>query len=100
MEEYKRLFENNVKIWLYNGDWDDVVPYRDTQINLDKLGVKKIGKWKPWYYTKHHAGFYQEYEKLTVITVKGASHMVPSTRPAQAYQLFYNFINNLPVDHS
>lgn len=30
---------------------------------------------------EHHAGFYQAYEKLTLITVKAASHMVPQTKP-------------------
>lgn len=75
-----------------------MVPYLDTEKNLDKLKAEKKGNWEPWYYQSHHAGFYQEYEKLTVITVKGASHMVPATKPGQAYQLFYNFIHNLPVN--
>lgn len=87
-----------MKIWLYNGDWDDVVPYRDTEKNLNKLKASRTGEWTAWYYGEHHAGFYQEYKEVTVITVKGASHMVPSTKPAQAYQLFYNFINNRPVN--
>ena len=31
MEEYRQIFLNKqVKVWLFNGDWDDVVPYPDT----------------------------------------------------------------------
>lgn len=99
MEEYKRIFLNRaVKVWLFNGDWDDVVPFRDTEKNLAELKIGKVGEWEPWFFGAHHAGFYQEYEKLTVITVKAASHMVPQAKPMPAYQLFYNFIKNRPVN--
>jgi serine carboxypeptidase-like clade 2 len=65
-----------VKIWLYNGDWDDVVPFPDTLKNLDKMNIKPIGPYKPWFVHEDHAGFYQAYSGLTLITVKGAGHMV------------------------
>lgn len=29
--QYIQIFLNKaIKVWLFNGDWDDVVPYRDT----------------------------------------------------------------------
>jgi serine carboxypeptidase-like clade 1 len=47
-----------------------------------------------------HAGFYQMYDNsFTVITVKGASHMVPQAKPKASFQLFYNFINNKGVNN-
>ena len=99
MKEYAQIFLNKaIKVWLFNGDWDDVVPYRDTENNLEVLKIPKTGEWDPWYVGEHHAGFYQVYEKLTVITVKGASHMVPQTKPKQAYQMFYNFVKNRPIN--
>jgi hypothetical protein len=31
MQQYNDIFLNKgVKVWMYNGDWDDVVPYPDT----------------------------------------------------------------------
>lgn len=31
MDQYTKIFLNPVvKVWMYNGDWDDVVPYPDT----------------------------------------------------------------------
>jgi hypothetical protein len=31
MQQYASIFLNKaVKVWLFNGDWDDVVPYPDT----------------------------------------------------------------------
>lgn len=32
-----------IKVWLFNGDWDDVVPYPDTLKNLAKLRQDKAG---------------------------------------------------------
>lgn len=99
MKEYGQILLNKaIKVWLFNGDWDDVVPYRDTENNLEILKIAKNGQWDPWYVGQHHAGFYQVYEKLTLITVKGASHMVPQTKPMQSYQMFYNFIKNRPIN--
>ena len=62
MEQYRQIFLNRaVRVWLYNGDWDDVVPYRDTEKNLKALKIGKVGEWESWYVGVHHAGFYQEY---------------------------------------
>lgn len=100
MKQYEEIFLNRaIKVWMFNGDWDDVVPYRDSEKNLHKLRRTKKGEWEAWYYgeDKHHAGFYQEYDSLTLLTVKGAGHMVPQTKPKYAYQMFHNFINNQPL---
>jgi len=83
---------------MFNGDWDDVVPYPDTEKNLELLKRKKTGELEPWFIGEHHAGFYQVYDSLNVITVKGASHMVPQTKPEASYQMFYNFIHDRPIN--
>jgi hypothetical protein len=90
-----------VKVWLFSGDFDDVVPFTDTEKNVDEiLRWKPVGEWTPWNIGDHHAGFYQTYSKdFHKITVKGASHMVPQTKPKASYQLFYNFVNNKPVNN-
>lgn len=36
---------------------------------------------------------------MTVITVKGAGHMVPEDQPKSVFQLFYNFVNNKGVNN-
>ena len=46
MEQYSTIFLNKaVKVWLYNGDWDDVVPFPDTEKNLNILRRRKTGNW-------------------------------------------------------
>lgn len=54
------------------------MPFTDTEKNVDKFNRNKAGDWSSWNVGDQHAGFYQVYDKgLTVITVKGAGHMVP-----------------------
>jgi hypothetical protein len=49
MNQYATIFLNKaVRVWLFNGDWDDVVPYRDTEKNLETLKIAKTGEWDPW----------------------------------------------------
>jgi pimeloyl-ACP methyl ester carboxylesterase len=94
--EYQNILNNGaVKVWLFSGDFDDVVPFTDTEKNLQILNRQKAGGWSSWSVGDQHGGFYQVYgSNLTAITVKGAGHMVPQTQPKAVYQLFYNFINN------
>jgi carboxypeptidase C (cathepsin A) len=39
------------------------------------------------------AGYYEEYDGLTFLTVKGAGHMVPQDRPVHALDMLSTFIN-------
>ncbi len=99
MEEFRQIFLNRgVKVWLYSGDWDDVAPYPDTVYNLNLLGRRKQGHQEPWFFGENHAGFYQLYDSLTLITVKGSGHLVPVSKPAASYQMFFNFINDRPIN--
>ena len=45
MAEYRQIFLNSgVKVWLFSGDWDGVVPYPDTLYNINLLKRKKAGQ--------------------------------------------------------
>jgi hypothetical protein len=60
LRQYAEILLNRaVKVWLYSGDWDDVVPFGDTAKNVQSLGIKQEGDWKPWFVENEHAGFYQ-----------------------------------------
>ena len=81
MSEYRTILLNGkVRIWLYNGDADSVVPFTDTLRNLPGIGAYPQDTWTPWFVGEDHAGFYQYYSKMTVITVKAAGHMVPQDK--------------------
>ena len=97
--EYKRILSNKrVRVWLYSGDSDDVVPFTDTLKNIPKINGIPTGEWTSWMVGENHAGFYEHYNGFMVATVKGAGHMVPQNKPAAAYQMFYNFIHKRSIN--
>nr|GLL48276.1 hypothetical protein CICLE_v10003343mg [Ipomoea trifida] len=88
------LMGSGIRIWLYSGDTDSVVPITDTRLALYKLGVTVKTPWYPWYLPGEEVGGYvEEYESITLVTVRGAGHFVPSYQPARALVLFSSFIN-------
>lgn len=90
MNEYRYLLDRLDKyhVILYNGDWDDVVPHLDTTRNLEKLNLKPTDIYKPFFANNQHAGWSQIYGGLLFFRMKGASHQVPQSKRAEAYELF------------
>jgi|JI61114C2RNA_FD_contig_91_452036_length_1239_multi_2_in_0_out_0_2 hypothetical protein len=93
MEAYRNLINRGqIKIYLFNGDWDDVVPFRDTVKNLALLDLQPRGDYQPWKIDGQHAGFIREYPGLLFWIVKGAGHEVPQYQRQRAFQLFKDFL--------
>lgn len=93
MEQYRELLNSGaIKIWLFSGDWDDVVPFRDTVKNLEKLDLKPQSPYHVWKIDGQHAGFYREYPGLMFYIVKGAGHEVPQYQRQRAYEMFRAFL--------
>jgi serine carboxypeptidase-like clade 2 len=76
---------------LYNGDWDDVVPFRDTIKNLQLLDLPPKSDYIPWKIDRQHVGF-REYSGLMFYIVKGTGHEVPQYQRQRAYELFKSFL--------
>ena len=83
------LLQKGVKIYLFTGDWDDVVPFTDTYRNLNLMGLRLQGGIAPWLIGDQHAGFIRTYSYgLTVYQVKGAGHEVPLYQRERAFRMF------------
>jgi serine carboxypeptidase-like clade 2 len=91
---------DRVRILIYSGDFDDQVPLTDTKKNLEgPLRLQPVGEYNPWFHDDQHAGFVQLYhENLTLVTVKGAGHMVPQDRRGPSEQMFVNFMRDRPMN--
>nr|CAD1829726.1 unnamed protein product [Ananas comosus var. bracteatus] len=76
---YSKLIKGGLRIWVYSGDADGRVPVIGTRYCMDALGLPVKTHWQPWYHNKQVAGRFVEYEGLTMVTVRGAGHLVPST---------------------
>ncbi|KAJ3692924.1 hypothetical protein LUZ60_012019 [Juncus effusus] len=59
----QKIMGKGLRVWLYSGDIDSVV-----------------------------GGYVEEYEGLTLATVRGSGHMVPSNQPHRALDLITNFL--------
>ncbi|XP_038988960.1 serine carboxypeptidase II-1-like [Phoenix dactylifera] len=94
---YRELIAAGLRIWVFSGDTDSVVPVTATRYSIDALNLSTVISWYPWYDNGKVGGWTQVYEGLTFVTVRGAGHEVPLHRPRQALVLFKHFLQNRPM---
>ncbi|KAJ9684572.1 hypothetical protein PVL29_016845 [Vitis rotundifolia] len=94
---YQELIAAGLRIWVFSGDTDSVVPITATRYSIDALKLPTITNWYAWYDNHKVGGWSQVYKGLTLVTVTGAGHEVPLHRPRQAYILFRSFLENKPM---
>ena len=64
MIEYSRIIsDTTIRVFMYAGDWDDIVPYTNTINNIERLGMRQNGPIVHWINTKtqQHIGFKRLY---------------------------------------
>jgi len=93
---YPYLMSFHIKILIFSGDCDAAVPFTGTREWIQSLNLTTKTPFQPWYYAADNqvAGFIQEFNGLTYVTMKGAGHMVPQDKPGPAHQMIYDFINS------
>ncbi|KAJ4890713.1 Serine carboxypeptidase-like 22 [Raphanus sativus] len=89
---YKELMEAGLRIWVYSGDTDSVIPVTATRFSLSKLNLPVKTRWYPWYSGNQVGGRTEVYEGLTFVTVRGAGHEVPLFKPQSALILLKYFL--------
>ncbi|KAF7090427.1 hypothetical protein CFC21_093179 [Triticum aestivum] len=94
---YHELIAAGIKIWVFSGDTDAVVPVTATRYSISALKLPTLMNWYPWYDHGKVGGWSQVYKGLTLVTVAGAGHEVPLHRPRQALILFRHFLKDTPM---
>ncbi|RLM98959.1 hypothetical protein C2845_PM06G26250 [Panicum miliaceum] len=89
---YQELIAAGLRIWVFSGDTDAVIPLTSTRYSIDALGLSTTTSWYPWYDNKQVGGWSQVYKGLTLVTIRGAGHEVPLHRPRQGFILFQHFL--------
>lgn len=90
---YTKLIKGGLKIWVYSGDADGRVPVIGTRYCVEALGLSIKSPWRSWYHDHQVGGRMVEYEEgLTLLTVRGAGHLVPLNKPSEALALFHSFL--------
>ncbi|KAF5179146.1 Serine carboxypeptidase-like [Thalictrum thalictroides] len=97
---YKEMIASGLRIWVFSGDVDSVVPVTATRFALAQLKLPTKVPWYPWYVKKQVGGWTEVYEGLTFATVRGAGHEVPLFKPRVALQLFKSFLRGKTLPKS
>jgi carboxypeptidase C (cathepsin A) len=100
---YKELLQNNVRVLIYSGDDDSVVPFPGSEYwTRNLMGLNPLNEWQQWTYTNPEGtqvgGFVTTYPgNFAFTTVRAAGHMVPQTQRRAALAMFKSFISNQPL---
>lgn len=97
---YKELIAAGLRIWVFSGDTDSVVPVTATRFSISHLNLSVKIPWYPWYSRRQVGGWTEVYEGLTFATIRGAGHEVPLFQPKRAFQLFQSFLSGNPLPKS
>uniref|UniRef100_A0A0D9VM43 Carboxypeptidase n=1 Tax=Leersia perrieri TaxID=77586 RepID=A0A0D9VM43_9ORYZ len=97
---YRLLMKAGLRIWVFSGDTDSVVPVTATRFALSHLGLKTKIRWYPWYSAGQVGGWSEVYEGLTFASVRGAGHEVPLFQPRRAFRMFQSFLKGEPLPKS
>ncbi|KZV39849.1 serine carboxypeptidase [Dorcoceras hygrometricum] len=109
LKVYSELLHSGLRIWIFSGDTDAVIPVASTRYSIDSLKLPTVSQWRAWYddgqkgFVKvdldyslsvlQVGGWTQEYKGLTFVTVRGAGHEVPLHKPKLALTLFKSFLS-------
>ncbi|XP_062178132.1 serine carboxypeptidase-like 33 isoform X2 [Alnus glutinosa] len=94
---YSKLIKGGLKIWVYSGDTDGRVPVIGSRYCIEALGLSLKSPWRSWYHHSQVGGRIVEYEGVTLVTVKGAGHLVPLNKPSEALSLIHSFLSGQPL---
>lgn len=92
---HRDLISRGLRGLIFSGDHDMAVPHTGSEAWTawlgSELGVER--KWAPWLTADHQvAGYAVHYRGLVYATVRGAGHMVPQTKPAEALAMLERFL--------
>lgn len=94
---YKRLINSGIRILIFNGDTDAVVPFLANFSWIEFLELKILEDWKQWRAYEDNenvSGYIIKYDGLTFTTVRGAGHEVSRYKPKEAFYMLTKFIND------
>ena len=90
------LVKEGIKILIYNGDTDAIVPFNGNQAWIKNLKLEIEKPWRQWRAFNDEdnvSGYIINYKGLTFCTIKGTGHMAPQWKPKESYYMFSKFIN-------
>lgn len=93
LDVYRELISSGLRIWMFSGDTDAIIPVTATRYSIDALKLPTLRPWHAWYDDGQVGGWTQEYVGLTFVSVRGAGHEVPLHKPKLALALIKAFLS-------
>ncbi|KAL5706189.1 hypothetical protein ACHQM5_024390 [Ranunculus cassubicifolius] len=94
----QELMDMGIRVWVFSGDADGMVPVTSTRYSLNKLKLPIKTTLYPWIVQGEVGGYTMVYKgDLTFATVRGAGHQVPSYQPIRALALIRHFLQGKPL---
>ncbi|XP_038693672.1 serine carboxypeptidase-like 20 [Tripterygium wilfordii] len=95
---HRELTTAGYRALIYSGDHDMIVPFTGTQRWIKSLGYEIVDEWRPWLVNDQVAGIIQGYNhELTFLTIKGAGHRVPNSKPQEALHFYSRWLDGEPI---
>ncbi|CAK7340281.1 unnamed protein product [Dovyalis caffra] len=96
------LVSSGIRVLVYSGDQDSVVPFTGSRTLVDglakKLGLNATVPYAAWFEEKQVGGWTEVYgDLLTFTTIRGGSHMAPFSSPGRSLALFAAFLSGKPL---
>jgi len=95
---YEFLFTAGLKILVFSGDVDAIVPSVGTRAWLAQLPLTETkGGIRPYTVAGQVGGWVTEYDKLTFATIRNAGHFVPELQGERGLYLVKSFLSGTPL---
>jgi cathepsin A (carboxypeptidase C) len=99
--QYQKAIGRKLRILVYNGDIDMACNFLGDEWFVDSLQVQNPQNRKAWFYraedgTRQVAGYVKSFNRVNVVTLRGAGHMVPTDKPIPALDMYIKFIQDIP----
>jgi len=82
-----------IKVMVYSGDDDSACLTSATQRWLWGMNWTITEEWRSWSVNDQVAGYIVKFDGMTFMTVHGAGHLVPQTRPEFALEVIRGYLN-------
>uniref|UniRef100_A0A7N0TIF6 Carboxypeptidase n=1 Tax=Kalanchoe fedtschenkoi TaxID=63787 RepID=A0A7N0TIF6_KALFE len=92
----KTLVKSGIRVFVYSGDQDSVIPFIGTRTLVDglgrELGLNTTVPYRVWFEGRQVYG-----DVLSYATIRGAAHEAPFSQPERSLVLFRTFLRAQPL---
>ncbi|MQL94371.1 hypothetical protein Taro_027022 [Colocasia esculenta] len=94
----KDFMQNGLRVWVYSGDIDGRVPVTGSRYSVRELNLTVKTPWQAWIAAGEVGGYSEVYQgNITLATVRGAGHMVPSNQALRSLVMIRAFLEGKPL---